>query len=205
MHAGVCGLHFRMECKATLAISKRKPKQERGSAKIRPCGSRSIGAHTSRVLPCGRSVNLGAQLEACDRLLTARFSASSGRDAGGSSSSGPPSAHAFVGGYPFQRQQDASWYASANSLRSEAPVSRTRSLVARQRSSYADRMTLWHALTHICAHRPQTAPSCPVWHAHHPLPVTCGPLQIAPITLHCGYWLKAPQLPAKSPHCTVCG
>jgi hypothetical protein len=28
-------------------------------------------------------------------------------------------------------------------------------------------------------------------------------LQIAPITLHCGYWLKAPQLPAKSPHCTV--
>src|SRR3984957_11438550 len=116
-----------MECKATLAISKPKLRQGRGSEKIRPCGSRSTGAHTSRV----------------------------------------------------------------------------RNLMARHRSSYADRMTLWHALTHIAAHRPQTATSCPVWHAHHPLPVTYGPLQIAPITLHSSYWLKAPQLPAKSPHCIV--
>jgi hypothetical protein len=56
-----------------------------------------------------------------------------------------------------------------------------------------DRMSLLHALTHIAAHRPQTAQSCPVWHAHHPLPVASGPLQVAPITLHCGYWLKAPH------------
>jgi hypothetical protein len=66
-----------------------------------------------------------------------------------------------------------------------------------------DRMTFWHALTHIVSHRPQTAPSCPVWIAHHPLPLACGPLQVAPVTLHCGYWLNAPQPPAKSPHCTV--
>jgi hypothetical protein len=68
---------------------------------------------------------------------------------------------------------------------------------------HVDRMSLLRALTHIAPHRPRTAPSCSVWYAHHPLPVASGPLQVAPITLHCGYWLKAPQLPAKSPHCTV--
>ena len=92
------------------------------------------------------------------------------------------------------------------------PCGAPRRLVARCPRSYdcgsahgphVDRMTFWRTLTHIGAHRPQTAPSCPVWHAHHPLPVICGPLQIAPITLHNGYWLKAPQLPAKSPHCAV--
>jgi hypothetical protein len=93
-----------MESKATLAVSKRKLKQERGSAKIRPCGLRRTRAHTSRA----------------------------------------------------------------------------RSLMARQRSSHADQMTLWHALTHIGAHRPRTAPSCPVWIAHHPLPVASAPLQVAP-------------------------
>jgi hypothetical protein len=64
-----------MESKATLAVSKRKLKQERGSAKIRPCGLRRTRAHTSRA----------------------------------------------------------------------------RSLIARQHSSHADQMTLWHALTHIGA------------------------------------------------------
>jgi hypothetical protein len=78
-----------------------------------------------------------------------------------------------------------------------------RPLVARRRSSYADRMTLWHALTHIGARRPQTAPTCPAWIGHHPLPVASGPLLVAPITLHCGYWLNAPQ-PLLNHHIVMC-
>src|SRR5260370_24556937 len=85
----------------------------------------------------------------------------------------------------------------------EPHTSKGAQLVTARRSSYVDRMTLWHALTQTAAHRPPTAPSCPVSHGHHPLPVTCRPLPIAPITLHSCYWLKAPQLPLKSPHCTV--
>jgi hypothetical protein len=120
---------------------------------------------------------------------------------GGPSSSRPPSPDAFVGKVnPYQRQVCLR-AGTLGELRQQANV--VLSLVARQLSAYVDRMNLWHALTHMGAHRPHIAPTCPAWTAHHPLPLASGPLQVAPITLHCGYWLSAPQLPAKSPHCTV--
>ena len=66
-----------------------------------------------------------------------------------------------------------------------------------------DRTTHWHSLLtgaqrrshavnspQAIAHRPHTAPSCPMWIAHRPLPVACGPLPVAPIILACGWWLK---------------
>jgi hypothetical protein len=58
-----------MECKNTLAISKRKRKQERGSVKIRQCGARPLGAHPSRAAPGARPPSVDRR----HRRLCSRF------------------------------------------------------------------------------------------------------------------------------------